>query len=147
MQKRTGEVKHFRGSQALLWVPWITYSQQARSLSWEVSGSVAIRPRAEAVEMRDRHSTSLNQCPTSPRLHHTLASTPERLFMPSHMTIVSQNGASNPSVRTPQLVRVETSPDRNADSARLRSCVIMRQKEASAQRAVVAERVGGCRRQ
>lgn len=34
-----------------------------------------------------------------------------------HMTIVSQKGASKPSVRTPQLVRVETSPDWKADNA------------------------------
>lgn len=39
------------------------------------------------------------------------------------MTIVSQKGASKPSVRTPQLVRVETSPDRKADNALLLSCV------------------------
>lgn len=38
------------------------------------------------------------------------------------MTIVSQKGASKPSVRTPQLVRVETSPDRKADNALPLSC-------------------------
>lgn len=47
------------------------------------------------------------------------------LFIPklTHMTIVSQKGASKPSVRTPQLVRVETFPDRKAANARPLSCL------------------------
>lgn len=53
----------------------------------------------------------------------------------SHMTIVSQKGASKPSVRTPQLVRVETSPDRKADNALPLSCVHNKAVAESYQRA------------
>ena len=60
-------------------------------------------------------------------------------YCASHMTMVSQNGASNPSVNTPQLVRVDTSPERKASKTRARFCGCQVTKHTAAAEAVSAK--------
>lgn len=99
-------------------------SDKLPKMSTDTDGDL-LRPRSDYTWFDQHTLEGPHISPESQKNQFSLDSrlSPQRsVESAAHITTVSQNGASKPSVRTPQFVSVDTSPERNADKVFHRSC-------------------------